>query len=69
MFTAMLPFKDFNGTYATSLSEATKVAISTWPIVFAALAAQALRTFASYMVERGIRLMVSLSIMPHKERD
>ncbi|KAH8660203.1 hypothetical protein BX600DRAFT_438418 [Xylariales sp. PMI_506] len=47
--------------YVTSdwryMEQAIKVAVSAWPIVFAAVVAQCLKTWASYRVERGIRLM------------
>ncbi|KAH8668384.1 hypothetical protein BX600DRAFT_434925 [Xylariales sp. PMI_506] len=40
-----------------SMEEAIKVAISAWPIVYAAVIAQCLKTWATYRVERGIKLM------------
>ncbi|KAH8660022.1 hypothetical protein BX600DRAFT_438248 [Xylariales sp. PMI_506] len=39
------------------LREAIKIAISAWPIVFAAVVAQTFKTWATYRVERGIKLM------------
>jgi hypothetical protein len=39
--------------------QAIKLAITAWPIIFAAILAQSLKAFATYRVERGIRLMVS----------
>jgi hypothetical protein len=59
ILTAILPTKDYNGAYGTGLAQAIKVAVSAWPIIFAAIAAQSLRTIAAYKVERGVRLMVS----------
>lgn len=58
ILTALLPNKEYGGPFGSALAQAIKVAVSTWPIVFAAIAAQSLRTIASYKVERGIRLMV-----------
>ncbi|KAK0743996.1 hypothetical protein B0T18DRAFT_448539 [Schizothecium vesticola] len=34
-----------------------KIAITVWPIVFAAVAAQGFKTWAAYKVERGVKLM------------
>jgi hypothetical protein len=39
-------------------NQALDVAISVWPIIFAAIVAQSLRAYATYKVERGVRLMV-----------
>ena len=44
------------------ISHATKAAITTWPIVFAAILAQTLRAIATYQVERGIRLIVRIKL-------
>ncbi|MCJ1395073.1 hypothetical protein MMC18_007954, partial [Xylographa bjoerkii] len=57
IFTALL-----NGVAAESwkgfaMTEAIKGAVTAWPIIFAAILAQSLKTFASYKVERGLRLM------------
>ncbi|KUJ11328.1 uncharacterized protein LY89DRAFT_242512 [Mollisia scopiformis] len=38
-------------------NQALSVAISVWPIIFAAIVAQSLRAYATYRVERGVRLM------------
>jgi hypothetical protein len=38
--------------------QAIKVAVTAWPIIYAAIVAQSLKAFATYRVERGIRLMV-----------
>lgn len=43
------------------VQQAITVAVSVWPIAFAAIVAQSLRAYASYKAERGLRLMVSLS--------
>jgi hypothetical protein len=40
-----------------SLQDAIKVAVSAWPIVFAAVTAQVFKAWATYKVERGIKLM------------
>ena len=40
------------------LQDATKIAVTVWPIAFAAIAAQSLKAFATYKLESGIRLMV-----------
>ena len=40
-----------------SLRDVIKVAISAWPIVFAAVVAQVFKAWATYKVERGIKLM------------
>jgi hypothetical protein len=39
------------------MEEAISVAISAWPIVFAAVVAQCLKTWATHRVERGIKLV------------
>ncbi|KAI9162714.1 FAD-dependent monooxygenase OpS4 [Paramyrothecium foliicola] len=39
------------------LQSSIKIAISAWPIIFAAVTAQAFKTWATYKVERGIKLM------------
>lgn len=41
--------------------EIDKIAVSLWPILFAAVVAQSLRMYAAWQVERGILLIVSLS--------
>ncbi|KAF2152213.1 hypothetical protein K461DRAFT_312969 [Myriangium duriaei CBS 260.36] len=40
-----------------TLQQAVKVAISLWPIVFAAIIAQTLKAYGAWKVERGIRLV------------
>ncbi|MCJ1477820.1 hypothetical protein MMC13_006493 [Lambiella insularis] len=57
IMTAVLTGKPANTRMGTSISEANKIAVSLWPIVFAAILAQSLKMFASYKVERGLRLM------------
>jgi len=47
---------------AERLLRLNKIAVSIWPILFAAVVAQSLRMFAAYKVERGIRLIVSLYV-------
>jgi hypothetical protein len=39
------------------MMDAIKVGVSAWPIVFAAVVAQAFKSYATFRVERGIRLM------------
>ncbi len=39
------------------VQDAIKVAVSAWPIVFAAVVAQVFKAFATFRVERGIKLM------------
>ena len=41
----------------SKMENAIKVAISAWPIVFAAVTAQCFKSWATYKVERGIKLM------------
>jgi hypothetical protein len=41
------------------IDQAITVAVSIWPIIFAAIVAQSLRAYATYRVERGVRLMVA----------
>jgi hypothetical protein len=45
---------------AMAIQNALQVAVSVWPVTFAAIVAQSLRTYATYKVERGVRLMVGL---------
>jgi hypothetical protein len=66
VFTAVL-----NGAHADSwgviaVEQAIKIAVTSWPIFFAAVVAQSLKALATYRVERGIRLRVSTGswIMP-----
>jgi hypothetical protein len=47
---------------SATIKYATKAAITAWPIVFAAILAQTLKAFATFQVERGIRLMVRIKI-------
>jgi hypothetical protein len=39
------------------MRDAIKFGVSAWPIIFAAVVAQVFKTFATYKVERGIKLM------------
>jgi hypothetical protein len=43
---------------ALGTQQALRVAVSVWPIIFAGIVAQSLRAYATYRVERGVRLMV-----------
>jgi hypothetical protein len=45
---------------AVNIKAATSIAITAWPIIFAAIVAQSLKTLATWRVERGIKLMVGL---------
>ena len=56
------PEKDSVGL---GVSKTNRVAVSLWPIVYAAIAAQALRMYASYKVETGMRLIVGF-VCHHK---
>lgn len=47
--------------YGNGTNQALQIAISVWPIIFAGIVAQSLRAYATYKVERGVQLMVSLS--------
>ena len=47
---------------SATIKYATNAAITAWPIVFAAILAQTLKAFATFQVERGIRLMVRIKI-------
>jgi hypothetical protein len=47
-----------NSSLGKAITQGNRVAVSLWPIVYAAIAAQVLRMYASYKVERGLRLMV-----------
>jgi hypothetical protein len=59
ILTAVVTGKPANLSLGKGITQANKVAVSLWPIVYAAIAAQALRMYASYKVERGLRLMAS----------
>ncbi|CAK7212230.1 hypothetical protein SBRCBS47491_001387 [Sporothrix bragantina] len=45
------------GSHWDAVANALKIAVSAWPIVFAAVVAQCFKTYATYKVERGIKLM------------
>ena len=53
---------------AVRIQKVNKIAVSIWPILFAAVVAQSLRMFAAYKVERGIRLIVSISAMARRNK-
>jgi hypothetical protein len=48
--------------------QAIKIAVTAWPIIFAAILAQSLKAYATYKVERkeGIQLMVSRVSIWHR---
>lgn len=54
--TAASKDKLWSSSFVQDLEQANKVALTAWPIFFAAIVAQSLRAFATYRVERGIRL-------------
>jgi ABC-type Fe3+ transport system permease subunit len=41
-----------------AVEQAIKIAVTSWPIVFAAIVAQSLKALATYKVERGVEMMV-----------
>ncbi|KAL1890955.1 hypothetical protein Sste5346_007952 [Sporothrix stenoceras] len=45
------------GSHWDAVFNALKFAVSAWPIVFAAVVAQCFKTYATYRVERGIKLL------------
>jgi hypothetical protein len=47
---------NMQGTAWLKMPDAIKVGITAWPIVFAAVVAQAFKTWATYRVERGVTL-------------
>ena len=57
VMSAILTGRPANSRMGAAIIEANTAAVSIWPIVFAAVLAQSLRIFASYKVERGLRLM------------
>jgi hypothetical protein len=61
ILTAVVDGKPISSSLGQGITQANQVAVSIWPIVFAALAAQALRMYASYKVERGIRMLVCIT--------
>lgn len=48
----MVNGQPISSSLGVGVTQANRVAVSIWPIAFAALAAQALRMYASYKVER-----------------
>jgi hypothetical protein len=52
--------KPLSAPGTNGIVQAIKFAVSAWPIVFAGIVAQSLKAAATYKVERGIRLMVSI---------
>ncbi|MCJ1383335.1 hypothetical protein MMC17_006448 [Xylographa soralifera] len=57
IMTALLNGKDSSSFMGSAMTEAIKISVTLWPIIFAAIAAQSLKMFASYKIERGLRLM------------
>jgi hypothetical protein len=65
IMTTTIQYKTVDDDRAINVKAATSIAISAWPIVFAAIVSQSLRTLATWSVERGIKLMVSGFIHDH----
>ncbi|PMD30216.1 hypothetical protein L207DRAFT_641787 [Hyaloscypha variabilis F] len=57
ILTAVVTGESENSSLGKAITQGNRVAVSLWPIVYAAIAAQVLRMYASYKVERGLRLM------------
>ncbi|RDW92631.1 hypothetical protein BP5796_02025 [Coleophoma crateriformis] len=57
ILTASATGKPEASSLGQGITRANKVAVSLWPIAFAAIAAQALRMYASWKVESGLQLM------------
>ena len=53
-----------NAAFPQAVMQANKIAITLWPIMFAAIATQSLKTYATYQAERGIKLMVRFERLP-----
>lgn len=51
-----------NIAFATRLQEANKICVSMWPILFGAIVAQSFKMYAAWKVERGIRLVVCVTV-------
>jgi hypothetical protein len=60
--TAVAKDKPWSSGFVQDLEQANKIALTAWPIFFAAIVAQSLKAFATYRVERGIRLRVRLHV-------
>jgi hypothetical protein len=60
LLVAFIDGKPSQSREAIAIQNALQVAVSVWPVTFAAIVAQSLRTYATYKVERGLRLMVGL---------
>ena len=58
VLTASVHKKPQDDPVGLKITQINKIAVSLWPIAYAAVVAQALRMYASYKVETGIRLMV-----------
>jgi hypothetical protein len=54
---------EFSSPYVQGLEQAHKIALTAWPIFFAAIVAQSLKAFATFRVERGIRLRVGWTFL------
>ena len=62
ILTASVHKKPQDDPVGLKITQINKIAVSLWPIAYAAVVAQALRMYASYKVETGIRLMVRFLI-------
>jgi hypothetical protein len=58
VFTSILDGAPASSWGVNAVEQAIKIAVTSWPIFFAAIVAQSLKALATYRVERGIRLMV-----------
>lgn len=66
--TATLNGTSVGSSRGSMTQQAIKIAVTAWPIIFAAILAQSLKAYATYKVERkeGIQLMVSRVSIWHR---
>lgn len=55
--------------WSKRIIQATRIAPSIWPILFSGVLGNAVRRFANWRVERGIRLLVRATILPEQASD
>jgi len=53
--------------WSKRIIQATRIAPSIWPILFSGILGNAVRQFANWRAERGIRLLVRASILPEQD--
>jgi hypothetical protein len=58
VLTVLATNKPAGSSFGKGVSQTIKIAVSLWPIVFAAMVSQALRAYASWKVGSGLRLSV-----------